>query len=101
MATKSGQIQIDLNVGFDKNAMNRAVEGVSSGMNDMAKRTRAASRAVTSGTISTFAGIGAALTASFAFGAKAAAQFEDEFANVKKTLDVSGTAVTTSGLEFV
>jgi len=92
MATKSGQIQIDLNVGFDKNAMNRAVEGVSSGMNDMAKRTRAASRAVTSGTISTFAGIGAALTASFAFGAKAAAQFEDEFANVKKTLDVSGTA---------
>src|SRR5210317_179438 len=92
MATKSGQIQIDLQVGFDKNAMNRAVEGVSQGMNDMARRTSQASRAVSRGTMSTFAGIGAALTASFAFGARAASQFEDEFANVKKTLDVSGTA---------
>jgi len=92
MATKAGQIQVDLQVGFDKNAMNNAVNGVARGMNDLASRTQEAVRRTTGQSAAAFAGIGAALTASFAFGARAAAQFEDEFANVKKTLDVTGTA---------
>ena len=92
MATKAGQIQVDLQVGFDKNAMNNAVNGVARGMNDLAARTQMAVRKTTGQSAAAFAGIGAALTASFAFGARAAAQFEDEFANVKKTLDVTGTA---------
>jgi len=92
MATKAGQIQVDLQVGFDKNAMNNAINGVSKGMNDLANRTQQAVRKTTGQSAAAFAGIGGALTASFAFGARAAAQFEDEFANVKKTLDVTGTA---------
>lgn len=92
MVTKAGQIQVDLQVGFDKNAMNNAISGVSKGMNDLAGRTQQAVRRTTGQSAAAFAGIGAALTGSFAFGARAAAQFEDEFANVKKTLDVSGTA---------
>ena len=65
MATKAGQIQVDLQVGFDKNAMNNAVNGVARGMNDLAARTQMAVRKTTGQSAAAFAGIGAALTASF------------------------------------
>tara|TARA_A100001015_G_scaffold245433_1_gene281375 strand:+ start:83 stop:5128 length:5046 start_codon:yes stop_codon:yes gene_type:complete len=90
LGKNQGLINVGVRLGFDDGAMNKSVKEVERGMKAMAARTAAVSKALSqTQRIATF-GVGASLAAAFAFGARAAIVFEEQFANVKKTLDVSG-----------
>ena len=91
MAVEAAKIRATLDVGFDNKALNRATRDVDRAMNRMAQRSKASAQSVKAMT-PVVAGIGGAIVASFAIGAKAAATFEQQFADVKKTLDVKGEA---------
>ena len=91
MAIEAAKIRATLDVGFDNKALNRATRDVDRAMNRMAQRSKASAQSVKAMT-PVVAGIGGAIVASFAIGAKAAATFEQQFADVKKTLDVKGEA---------
>ena len=92
MATNAGLIDIKLRAGFDKGAMNNAVREVGKNMELMSSRVKSAGNMVTRTMGVSVLPFGAALAGAFAFGSAAAVRFEDEFANVKKTLDVTGEA---------
>ena len=85
----AAKIDVSLDVGFDNKSLNRATRDVDRAMNRMAQNSKAQAQSVKAMT-PVFAGIGGALVASFAVGAAAAAKFEQQFADVKKTLDVKG-----------
>ena len=90
LGKNQGLINVGVRLGFDDGAMNKSVKEVERGMKQMAARTAAVSKALSqTQRVATF-GVGASLAAAFAFGARAAIVFEEQFANVKKTLDVSG-----------
>jgi TP901 family phage tail tape measure protein len=91
MAIESAKIRATLDVGFDNKSLNRATRDVDRAMNRMAQQSKASAQSVKAMT-PVVAGIGGAIVASFAIGAKAAATFEQQFADVKKTLDVRGEA---------
>jgi|MDTC01.3.fsa_nt_gb TP901 family phage tail tape measure protein len=89
MAIEAAKVRATLDVGFDNKSLNRATRDVDRAMNRMAQNSKAQAQSVKAMT-PVFAGIGGALVASFAVGAAAAAKFEQQFADVKKTLDVKG-----------
>lgn len=88
-AVNAANIDVSLDVGFDNKSLNRATRDVDRAMNRMAQNSKAQAQSVKAMT-PVFAGIGGALVASFAVGAAAASKFEQQFADVKKTLDVKG-----------
>ena len=81
-----------LKVGFDKAMMNNAVKDVERNMQLMSSRVNQAGNAVQKLTAGSVLGLGGALGAAFAIGARARVVFEQQFADVKKTLDVAGDA---------
>ena len=89
---QAGTINTTLKVGFDKAAMNNAVKDVERNMQLMSSRVNQAGNAVQKLTAGSVLGLGGALGAAFAIGARAAVVFEQQFADVKKTLDVAGDA---------
>ena len=88
-AVNAAKVDVSLDVGFDNKSLNRATRDVDRAMNRMAQNSKAQAQSVKAMT-PVFAGIGGALVASFAVGAAAASKFEQQFADVKKTLDVKG-----------
>ena len=88
MAT-SNLIDIKLRTSFDKGAMNTATREVGRSMQTMSSRVKVAATEVNKVIATSAIPLGAALGGAFAFGTAAAVKFEEEFANVKKTLDVS------------
>ena len=88
MAT-SNLIDIKLRTSFDKGAMNTATREVGRSMQTMSSRVKIAATEVNKVIATSAIPLGAALGGAFAFGTAAAVKFEEEFANVKKTLDVS------------
>jgi len=89
MANTAGIIDIKLRAGFDKGAMNGAVREVGRNMQMMTNRIKEAQKGVQLATATAILPLGAALAGAFAFGGAAAVRFEEQFAAVKKTLDVS------------
>ena len=89
---QAGTINTTLKMSFDKAAMNDAVKDVERNMQLMSSRVGAAGKSIQQLTASTVMGLGGALGGAFLFGARAAVAFEQQFADVKKTLDVSGDA---------
>lgn len=89
MANTAGIIDIKLRAGFDKGAMNGAVRDVGRNMQMMTNRIKEAQKGVQLATATAILPLGAALAGAFAFGGAAAVKFEEQFAAVKKTLDVS------------
>ena len=89
---QAGTINTTLKMSFDKAAMNDAVKDVERNMKLMSSRVGAAGKSIQQLTMSTVTGLGGALGGAFLFGARAAVAFEQQFADVKKTLDVSGDA---------
>ena len=85
-----GVINVGVQLGFNEGAMGKTVKQVDRSMQQMAARTRAAGKAISQTQRVAIGGFGASLAAAFAFGARAAVAFEDQFASVKKTLDVKG-----------
>ena len=90
MANTAGLIDIKLRAGFDKGAMNTAQREVGKNMQLMANRSKQAGMAINSTIAMSILPFGAALAGAFGFGAAAAVKFEEQFAAVKKTLDVAG-----------
>ena len=90
MANTAGLIDIKLRAGFDKGAMNTAQREVGKNMQLMANRSKQAGMAINSTIAMSILPFGAALAGAFGFGAAAAIKFEEQFAAVKKTLDVAG-----------
>ena len=90
MANTAGIIDIKLRTGFDKGAMNSAQREVGKNMQLMANRSKQAGMAINSTIAMSILPFGAALAGAFGFGAAAAIKFEEQFAAVKKTLDVAG-----------
>ena len=90
MANTAGIIDIKLRTGFDKGAMNSAQREVGKNMQVMANRSKQAGMAINSTIAMSILPFGAALAGAFGFGAAAAVKFEEQFAAVKKTLDVAG-----------
>tara|TARA_A100001388_G_scaffold277643_1_gene270164 strand:+ start:768 stop:5606 length:4839 start_codon:yes stop_codon:yes gene_type:complete len=88
MATNAGQIDIKLRAGFDKGAMNNATREVGKNMQLMSNRIKGAGSAFSSAVLTSVAPFGAAVVGAFALGGAAAVRFEEQFANVKKTLDI-------------
>lgn len=88
MANTAGIIDIKLRAGFDKGAMNNATREVGKNMQLMSNRVRGAGSAFTSAITTSIAPFGAAVVGAFALGGAAAVRFEEQFANVKKTLDI-------------
>lgn len=89
MANTAGVIDIKLRAGFDKGAMNTAVRDVGRNMQMMTNRIKEAQKGVQLAVATSILPLGAALAGAFAFGGAAAVRFEEQFAAVKKTLDVS------------
>ena len=90
-AVDAFKVRAIIEAGYDKTSLNRAnrdIEASFSKLNSKLAGMTAASRAVQQAAL----GTGAAFIASFAGGVAAAAAFEEQFVNVKKTLDVKGTA---------
>lgn len=88
MANTAGIIDIKLRAGFDKGAMNNATREVGKNMNMMANRVGKAGSAFTQAIGTSIAPFGAAIVGAFALGGMAAVRFEEQFAAVKKTLDI-------------
>ncbi len=88
MGVNAGQIDIKLRAGFDKGAMNNATREVGKNMQLMSNRIKGAGSAFSSAVVTSVAPFGAAVVGAFALGGAAAVRFEEQFANVKKTLDI-------------
>lgn len=88
MANTAGIIDIKLRAGFDKGAMNNATREVGKNMQLMSNRVRGAGNAFSQAIGTSVAPFGAAVVGAFALGGAAAVRFEEQFANVKKTLDI-------------
>jgi len=88
MANTAGIIDIKLRAGFDKGAMNQATREVGRNMQLMSNRVGKAGSAFSQAIGTSIAPFGAAMVGAFALGGMAAVRFEEQFANVKKTLDI-------------
>ena len=89
---QAGTINTTLKMSFDKAAMNEAVKDVERNMQLMSTKVGVAGKSIQRLVSTSVMGLGGSLAAAFAFGARAAVVFEQQFADVKKTLDVAGDA---------
>ncbi len=87
---KAGTIDVLLRTSFDKGAMTKAQREVGKNMQLMANKAAGASRTITAGIAGSIMPMGALMAGAFAFGGAAAVRFQEQFAAVKKTLDIKG-----------
>lgn len=84
------KVRAVIQAGYDKASLNRANKDIQQSFNQLAQRMKHINNA-SRVTQQTFAGVGASMVAAFAGSIAAAAAFEEQFVNVKKTLDVKGS----------
>ena len=90
-AVNAFKVRAIIEAGYDKTSLARANKDIQQSYSQLAVKLKQVTNASRI-TQTTAAGVGASLVAAFAGGIAAAAAFEEQFVNVKKTLNVSGDA---------
>ena len=96
---KDASIKVLLQFQADNSSLGNATRGISTQLTQLQKRTARVGQAMTS-MVPAFGAVGAGAFAAFSFAAKAAVQFEDSFAGIKKTVNFTGRAVANSDKNF-
>ena len=90
-AVNAFKVRAIIEAGYDKTSLARANKDIQQSYSQLAVKLKQVTNASRI-TQTTAAGVGASLVAAFAGGIAAAAAFEEQFVNVKKTLNVAGDA---------
>lgn len=99
MARADGKLLVALEFQSNNASLSRATRGIQSELATLQRRTATVASSMTS-FVPAFAAVGAAAFSAFSFAGRAAVQFEDSFAGVKKTLNFTGTAAKAQEANF-
>ena len=72
-------------------SLSKATKGIANELSGLQRKTATVASSMTS-FVPAFAAVGAAAFSAFSFAGRAAVQFQDSFAGVRKTLNFTGTA---------
>ena len=88
---KDASIKVMLEFQANNASLSKATKGIANELNTLQRKTATVASSMTS-FVPAFAAVGAAAFSAFSFAGRAAVQFQDSFAGVRKTLNFSGTA---------
>ena len=91
MARKDAKIQVALEFQANNASLSKATRGISNALNTLQRKTATVASSMSS-FVPAFAAVGAGAFSAFTFAGRAAVQFQDAFAGVRKTLNFTGTA---------
>lgn len=88
---KDASIKVMLEFQANNASLSKATKGIANELSTLQRKTATVASSMTS-FVPAFAAVGAAAFSAFSFAGRAAVQFQDSFAGVRKTLNFSGTA---------
>ena len=91
MAVKDASIKVALEFQANNASLSRATRGISNELNTLQRKTATVASSMTS-FVPAFAAVGAGAFSALSFAGRAAVQFQDSFAGVRKTLNFTGSA---------
>ena len=91
MARKDAKIQVALEFQANNASLSKATRGISNELNTLQRKTATVASSMSS-FVPAFAAVGAGAFSAFTFAGRAAVQFQDAFAGVRKTLNFTGSA---------
>ena len=88
---KDASIKVMLEFQANNASLSKATKGIANELSGLQRKTATVASSMTS-FVPAFAAVGAAAFSAFSFAGRAAVQFQDSFAGVRKTLNFTGTA---------
>ncbi len=96
---KDASIKVMLEFQANNSSLSKATKGIANELSTLQRKTATVASSMTS-FVPAFAAVGAAAFSAFSFAGRAAVQFQDSFAGVRKTLNFSGTAAKNQEANF-
>ena len=99
MALKDASIKVMLEFQSNNASLSKATKGIANELNGLQRKTATVASSMAS-FLPAFAAVGAGAFSAFSFASRAAVQFEDSFAGVRKTLSFTGSAAKNQEANF-